>query len=77
MLLHLQRSEAWPAGPVCSLKADEINLNFTGVSFLENSFNIQNEPNLHPLPMGGSPWPLVLADKAAKGLGLQPRGLGG
>lgn len=73
LLLHLQRSGAWPAGPVSSLKADEIHLNFTGVSFLENSFNINKE-----LPiLSRSPWPLVVADRAAKGSSLQPRGLGG
>lgn len=37
----IQRSEAWPAGPVSTLKADEINLNVTSVSFLANSFNIK------------------------------------
>lgn len=41
LLLHPQRSEAWPAGPVSTLKADEINLNVTAVSFLVNSFNIK------------------------------------
>lgn len=76
LLLHLQRAGAWPAGPLSSVEADEINLNFTVLS--GESFNIKNEADLHALPIRSlSPWPLVLADKAAKGLGLQPRGLGG
>lgn len=43
LLLHLQRAGVWPAGPLSSVEADEINLNFTGASFLANHLTLKTK----------------------------------